>query len=421
MKKLDGFIFALGGIFSFILRYFLPKFWHGYDVGVFVQWAKVSENFKDLYNSDCYCNYPVLGLLSSAGLLQLLNYKILSFLYVLSFIDLINVVLVYFILRKLEVKRSMFWAGVIGLLPSTWAGGALWGQIDNIGQLILFCIIIVALRFSTASHLGNKSLFLFSAIVGVLFAFAFLTKQLLLFSLMPLSFMVLILILFYTNFKFIDIIKHILICTFFTLIPIALFDLWLTIPNEYYFSHLERVFGTGSSHMDKISGNGFNIWRLLGRDMWSSSEIPFYKNFTPKGTGLFLFFSSLATISYLLFMNLKKHWNVNQFTDKVIIFIFYLALVNISFNIFLTGTHERYLFHFYPFILIVMLFIRKYLSVFLCIVGAFIYGAFVLDILEIKGYDVNYKLILVYHTILYFYLLYAFKIYKGRPLQSVIE
>jgi hypothetical protein len=225
---------------------------------------------------------------------------------------------------------------------------------------------------------------------------------------MPLSFLVLATILVYNDFKLFPSLKYILLCTFFVLLPIFLFDLWLNVPSEFYFSHLERVFLTGSDHMNKISGNGFNIWILLDRDMWSSSEIPFFYNFTPKGIGLKLFILVLLLLTYFLLINNKNNWKGSFNKNLLISFLFYLAMINLSFNIFLSGTHERYLFHFYPYILIALLTLQKKDSIVFCIIASGVYGFFVLSVLLPTGYDVGHQFTLLIHSILFLHLIYVF-------------
>ncbi|MEZ5007305.1 MAG: hypothetical protein R2728_01640 [Chitinophagales bacterium] len=406
--RIDIFILILGALFSIILRLLFPEIYHHYDVAAFIDWAGKTEHFKNLYNTDCFCNYPVVGLLTSAGIVKLFNFNIQAFLYFLSFIDLLNVLIIYWILKQLNVNRAGLWAGIIGLLPSTWAGGGFWGQIDNVGQLILLLILSFVIHYNRSKKVKPRTFLLYIAIVGVLFSLAFLTKQLLLFPLMPLSFLVLATILIYNDFKLLPSLKYILICTFFTLLPIFLFDIWLSLPSEFHYSHLERVFLTGSDHMNKISGNGFNIWILLDRDMWSSSEIPFLWNLTPKGVGLKLFLLVLIILTYFLLKINKNNWKNGFNTGLFISFVFYLAMINLSFNIFLSGTHERYLFHFYPYILIALLVLQKKISIAMCVIASGVYGFFVLSILIPTGYDVGHQFTLLIHSILFLYLIYEF-------------
>lgn len=409
MKKFDLAILLFGAFFSVILRLIVPNIYHGYDVDTFVEWGHKAMYFKNLYATDCFCNYPAIGLFSSTGLLKLLNYNIQHFLLVLSVFDVVNVFLFYSILKLIKVKRAALWAGIIGLLPSTWVGGSFWGQIDHIGQMILLLLILTTLYFFQDNRKATKNQFvIYLATMGVLFGIALLTKQLLLFPLMPLSVMVLVFILRQTNFKPIPTIKYIVICTLFTLLPVFLFDIWLNVPEPYLFSHLEKVFTSGSGHMNKISGNGFNIWILLGRDMWSSSDVPFYKSLTPKITGLFLFLFVLVIQSVILISKLKQAWNSTSNLDLVITSIFYLAIVNLSFNLFLSGTHERYLYHFYPFILMVFLALKNNIGIGLSILGAGIYGAFVFTILYPKWYRVGDEFVLLCHGILFLYLMFIF-------------
>ena len=64
-------------------------------------------------------------------------------------------------------------------------------------------------------------------------------------------------------------------------------------------------------------------------------------------------------------------------TENISLLILHLALVNLSFNLFLAGTHERYLYHFYPFIIMACMglgfFKRGF--VYALLAGATFYGA----------------------------------------------
>ncbi|MEZ5002975.1 MAG: hypothetical protein R2730_08050 [Chitinophagales bacterium] len=406
--RLDIVLLIFGAVFSLVLRMLYPDFYHHDDVNAFVDWAGKTEHFRDLYSTNCFCNYPIIGLLSSAGIVKLFDFNVPAFLYFLTMIDLLNVLVIYWILKQLGVGLPGLWAGVIGLLPSTWAGGALWGQIDNVGQLFLLSIIAVIIRFNLSKKVTPKAFLLYLAVTGILLSLTFLTKQLLLFSLMPISFLVLATISVHNEHKLIPTIKHIVFCTFFTLLPIFLFDWWLNVPPQYHFSHLERVFLTGSDHMNKISGNGFNIWILLDRDMWSSSEIPFLWKLTPKGVGLKLFLLVLILLTAFLGLHLKKQTKIEFHKKWLLAFIFYLAMINLSFNIFLSGTHERYLFHFYPYLLIVLLALKNKTYTFMAIIASGVYGFFVLSILSPTGYDVGHQFTLLIHSILFLSLLYLF-------------
>ena len=104
----------------------------------------------------------------------------------LSFLDMLNVILVFFILKNLNVNYAGIWAFAIAVIPSTWAGAALWGQIDNVGQFFLLSLLLLIVLFYNKEWF-NKQLVPFIALFGLVFSMALLTKQVLLFSLVPFS------------------------------------------------------------------------------------------------------------------------------------------------------------------------------------------------------------------------------------------
>lgn len=410
-RPLDIIILLLGGLLPVIVRFAFPDTYHHFDVHTFVEWGKYHDNLSDLYLTDCYCNYPYLGMLLSTGLLRLLNDSIFAFLSVLAIVDLINVYLIYRILKTLVVQRAALFAGIIGLLPAIWIGGGFWGQIDTIGQTLLLGFIWLIIRHKQL----NKYNVLFFAIYGIFFSLGLLTKQLLLFPLAPLAVYVL-----FSAFNMTNSVQRgisLLIITFIAfLVPILIIDLSISVPDRFVFSHLERVFFEGSDHMNEISGNGFNIWMFFYSEMGASSEQSFLF-LSPKKLGLLLFTGLFLWLSFKQF-HLKK---MNRQLILVSILFFFL-LTNLGFNLFLTGTHERYLYHFYPFLAITLLFssrlhlnIIQKIDFILLLIGGIIYGLFVWGVLRQYHNSmyffqslIAHRIIAGFHLLLFARLMYQF-------------
>ncbi|MGW8227270.1 MAG: hypothetical protein ACWGOW_00125 [Gammaproteobacteria bacterium] len=400
----DWILFILGVMTSSVAVYMLSGAYHAGDISIFLEWQKsLHHSLSDIYIDCSLCNYPILGTLFSAGILELLNTPFLNiqpdmhiqyYQYVLAMVDGINVVLVYLILKALSVPRSPLWAGIIGMIPSSWVGGALWGQIDGFSQFFLLAFLLHNLNYlSNHGRTVPQEQSIAASIwyvtgSSILLTCLLLTKQLSIFSLPVLVFMVLNVLYFYDRKHFIPSLTGFITLTIIgTLLP----DFFLSL-KEGYFSHVQYIlFGGGSPHGNKISGNGFNIWMFLDRDMYSSSSRPFLSFLTPKYTGifLFLFYESvmfLLTLLWLKYLYIKKHPHRDH-RKLFLIILYVLALTNLSFNIFLSGTHERYLYHFYPFILIAYLGLHparrmsEMIILGLILTGSVFYGIFVYEIL----------------------------------------
>ena len=392
-------ILVSGVLISLAAVMALPNFYHG-DLTVFWGWMRYwIQNWHAIYRNCAGCNYPILGMISSAGLLSLFRnagYQKAVFVFrvILGITDGLNVVLIFLLFKELTIEKASFWAGIIGLLLSSWVGGALWGQIDGIALLFILIALFWIIRNNSKETLAKKNFSFYILSISYILGSILLIKQLTIFSLVSIGFLLITNIFFFTR----DIRRtapYVLFMLVAILISITIWDPFLYLKAPY-FSHLIYIFETGSNHANIISGNGFNIWVFLGRNMWSSSHISFLslgsKNnsfsqfFTPFVAGLFLFlvFNLITFFSFYLFLK-NRYMAGERYLNREILlcFIFHLALVNLSFNVFLTGTHERYLYFFYPFILLACLGLGKYNKYFLKVIpflifGATLYGLFVL-------------------------------------------
>jgi len=366
-------VFGFGILISVLLRLRFPELYHHFDVHTFKEWIAYVDDLKSVYTTSCYCNYPALGLLFSSGIMSWLGNSVHAFLLFLAVIDAVNVVLVFLILRKIKVKGAMLWAGVIGLLPSTYVGGALWGQIDNIGQLelYLFLLLLIGQLQTPDQHLSRYK----AAGMGAILSVALLTKQLLLFPVLILGFMTLMIWLGRKT-------KHLaatgmaLVCF---LLPILLIDKWLTLPGEYSISHFQKIFLEGSEHVNFISGNGFNIWMLFVDEMYTPSTDPWFLGLSPKLMGILI----VGAIAVFTFFAFGKYYLQNGIKQLIGNYLLGYSILFLAVNLFFTGTHERYLYHFYPFLIMGLLLLRaNKLLLYASIFGAVCYGLFVFGILK---------------------------------------
>ncbi len=427
-KKLNFIILFIGVIAPILIRLLFPTTYHHSDMDIISSWSNYSVLLKEIYTTDCYCNYPFIGLFFSTGLLKLFGNSIFLYLIFLAFIDSINVLLLYLIFKKTAIRNAASSAGIIGLLPSSWVGGGLWGQIDNIGLLIILVLILFLLTLDLKRAKVTSRYFAVKiGIIGIVIGVGLLTKQLLVFTLFPISIFISIFIfaLYRNNLKQLGPLLLFFMISIF--LPIIIIDYWLILPESIHISHLERVVLKGSSHMNKISGNGFNMWMLSNLDMWSSSKIPFLYSLTPMIAGILIF---LINSLVLVIIFILKNIFVSVDSNKTIIsdFLLLIALFNLSFNLFLTGTHERYLYYFYPIIFVYFLitndndmlrFKSNKLEFGLSIIGSILYGSFVLLVLTEHRYHQSYIMLFIYHFILYGVLAKIF--FKGFKYQKSIE
>jgi hypothetical protein len=200
----------------------------------------------------------------------------------------------------------------------------------------------------------------------------------------------------------------------------------LQVPSDYHGSgYLFVWLGGGSGHGNVISGNGFNIWMFLGRDMWSSSHEAFYcfqlrgheLCLTPFGSGLVLYGGFVLALATLYFALLLRALHDGKFDDEmqmcfvVAALMLYLAQVNLGFNVLLTGTHERYLYFCFPFLILAAFYFAERTELLswravLCFsAAASVYGGFVYWVLVLRLYIIPpHKVVALVHLILLIYI-----------------
>jgi len=415
----------------FVIRTF-PKFHHVYDIRAIQVWAEDWDmGWRDIYLNCPKCNYPFLGTTLSAGLMNSIDYKsvvreVNRFRYYLAIADGLNVLLIWFILSKLQVRAAPLWAGLIGLLPSSWIGSSVWGQIDGVGQSLIL-IFFSSLVVFNAKPRRAGAYYVYLAASGFLLSLMLMTKQLIYFSMLALG-IILLANIFLRCRRPQTTALSILTVTLFLITPVLLVDANIKF-DKTYFSHIHYILATGSDHGDIISSLGFNIWSLFTNDALGSSHIPLkigglvIESITPYGAGLVLFGLLNIAILYLFIRDLRQsyrgspHFNSSQLLASLI----YLAMFNISFNVALTGTHERYLFHFFSFILAASIIWRHRPIILTAFIGAALYSAYLFSYLaEIlpREDQVFVQTASVVHLILF---LYLFVFWMRNPTSRALD
>ncbi|MBC6952494.1 hypothetical protein DWB58_31680 [candidate division KSB1 bacterium] len=412
-------VFIAGLTLPAFAIFIYPDWFQPDDLDAFLRWSQDwAKGAQTIYVNCMYCNYPFLGMAFSAGAVDWLGIRDFDgmmglFRYYLALIDSLNVAALYYLLKTLAVKDSAFWAGVVGLLPSSWIGTSYWGQIENFGQLFILGFLLLAAIINKIPESKSWRTYLLAFTLGFLLSCLLMTKQLVFFSVISLGSMAVANLVLISRKR----IRALLALTVLALsfaAPILLVDSLLKYDSQYL-SHLHYVLAAGSSHGDTISSFGFNIWTLFTDDPFGSSHETmsvFGLNLIPYNAGIALFLLSILLLSVAaIYFHIGEYKTGNRsFTVRHLCFwLVHLALVNLSFNLFLTGTHERYLYHFYPFAIASVLFLQKMEGVNRAVLlgGATFYGVFLYGYLT--GYNLNFdQLPYRIMTVLHVYLLVFF-------------
>lgn len=414
-------------LLPFLVIRFFPKFHHAYDLRAFRTWAEAWQtDWRSVYVRCETCNYPFAGTMLSGGVMSTIDYKNVArvlnrFRYYLAIVDGLNVLALWFILTRLQVRNAPLWAGVIGLLPSSWVSSSVWGQIDGIGQFLILLFFILFIGFN-AKPRSKWQTYFYLFLAGLLLSLMLLTKQLIYFSMGALGLILLVNIV-----RLSRNVQTFLACAltsaFAFLFPVLIVDASLQLKPPYI-SHLQYVLATGSQHGDQIASLGFNIWVLYTKDLLGSSHNPLQIGslslapLSPYSAG-YILFAILVVVFFVLFvLNLRRQHTEAQIfnTQQIISALIFFSFVNLAFNLTLTGTHERYLYHFYPFILMACLALlprsRFFNRILLAAVfsGALYYGAYLFIYLSGKIRPTDYQMIqpiAIAHLILFIYLFYS--------------
>jgi hypothetical protein len=397
-NSLTAVVLLTGMAISMTMVLLLPDLYHSNDWNDMLLWAgEFGANWRDIYINCDRCTYPIVGILVSAGLIHMLDSTSLMdtgllFRLVIGSIDAANVFLLYLLMKQLGIRKSALWAGIVGLLPSSWVGGALWGQIDSFSQFFLLLALLSIAHFNKAMRRGEKkhTVPAYLVLIGLPLTCLLLAKQLAVFNVLVLEGIALANLLLVCRSIRKAVVSFGLFLAWQAAIVLA-FDLLLKVEGPYM-SHLAYVWLVRSKHMNKISGNGLNIWIFLGWAQAASSREAFYLTLTPRGTGIGLFLAWMAILSTSLLMQLRKLYRTHRpraFDGETLSdLIFLLALTNLCFNVFLSGTHERYLYHFYPMVITGFLGLRAHSALFsrtmlaTLLFGAVGYGLYVFEILS---------------------------------------
>lgn len=315
--------------------------------------------------------YPFLGNLVSAGPLAVLArafpdaaQRHLLFRVFLAAFDAGAALAAWRLLKALSVPGAPAWTFGLAAIPSAWAGSSVWGQIDGVGQLVLLLAMhafLIALRSEREPWWRGTAWFT-AGMVGI--AALLLLKQLLLFAALSLGLLAVVVGAANVAAQGRRGAWRLLAGAAAFLFALFVWDAYLDVPHPFR-SHLGFAWlGTGGAPGFKLSAHGMNVWALTGAPVWSSGLISLSGAFVPVLAGQTLLVAFVGWAAWVLLgrsasalpallerLGTDREAAVRFFSR----FMLFFALVQLAMNVLLTGIHERYLFHFYPFVLVALL------------------------------------------------------------------
>jgi 4-amino-4-deoxy-L-arabinose transferase-like glycosyltransferase len=381
-------LIALGLALPFVIVALIPVYHKG-DLMAYARWADCLEAFGSRIYLECLAyrpesplHYPSVGLWLSGGVVQAMRLLSESLLgrtldalatdalvrFYLAIFASLDFLLLAWLARLMRYGRPLLAAFWLMLLPWMVVGGVLWGQLDAASLAgVLLAFIALWQAWQAAGQRRLRLAWPWLLLAGLMLALLLLLKQLNTFAL-PFFLFLLALVLgsFWRELGgrglAAALAALLLAAAFFRLL-----DSRFALPPEAWGSTFWHGW-QASPHGDVISGNGFNLWILLGRDMWSSSREPFTalrlgpwsQDLTPYHTGMALYallLVGLFAAAFIAVRPLLARGELARLTDDrraalLAWLALLLGLTQLGFNVLLTGTHERYLFLGYPFLIL---------------------------------------------------------------------
>lgn len=307
---------------------------HEGDLGFFHEWYLAFRESAAFYRDGPGLNYPIAGVLLVCGPARLVEALLGEPLDLATFVLVHKSVLVLgeilfvpaaaCLARVLEARRPRASALLLYAVPSTWAGGAWFGQIDVWGSALLLASGAALVVYDRDGHRRWLA-------IGILaLVLALLTKQLAWFSLPGLGLLAL---------------AGLRRCGGFAAWAIALasplllfvVDPFLVLPDGYR-SHVWFVLAHGSSHGELAVASGAGLWSLFARGGTLASDVRLL-GISSFAWGWLLF--AVAMIVALARM---------RAAPRALIAL--AGIAQLAMATLLTGVHERYLAHAIPLLLL---------------------------------------------------------------------
>ena len=371
--------FIVLGLLAPFLAVFAVHSFSGGDFGGFDRWSEcLWRGDGSLYGGGSDANYPVVGIFAGPGVVGTLRHLVhahdplvVPFRYYLAAVSGLVFLLMGALGRLMDSRRPWLLAFIVIAVPSSWAGGPVWCQIVGVTQLFLFASLLAYGYAWRATGRGRLTPAIMWLALGQMSCWlSILTKQLSIFS-VPWLFLCSLIAALQLAARWRLRGAAAAALSFAATVGIAaLIDRVLHVPDGFHGSSLAYIWlGGGSDHGSRISNNGFNVWMLLGRDMASSSLTPFARlhwndlcfELAPQACGKVLFLLS-SVVFFVLFLRNLGGWKrlrgmLRGFREVelpalLIDLCLAIGLQNLAANVWLTGTHERYMYHGYFFLLL---------------------------------------------------------------------
>lgn len=309
---------------------------HG-DIGFFHEWSRAFAESAAFYRDGPGINYPIAGVLIVSGPAWLLERLSGRELDVASYRLVLKATLalgeVAFLLaaaalgRALSVGRPRALALLLYLLPTSWAGGAYFGQIDPFGSALLCASAAALIAYRERGRRGALALGL-AALVG-----AMLVKQLTFFAVPGLALLAAL-----------GLARHRdrIAIALALASPLSLFaaDPFLTLPGGFR-SHLAFVLLRGSSHGELAVASGASVWSFFARGGTPASEVRLLD--VPSDVWGWALFALAMGIAL-------RQLSRAGLSSRALVAL--AGVSSLAMATLLTGVHERYLVHAAPLLLL---------------------------------------------------------------------
>jgi hypothetical protein len=350
---------------------------HGYvgDLDIFWAWSlKLETPFPgstdpqpSIYR-DSGCNYPALGVLATAGVMSALRAapglegldrtEIQQlFRLVLSGVEVLWLLVVAVLVRRLLGSDGSLVVATLYLLPSTWAAGAVWGQIDLllVSLTTLACSLFATSLLETSASWSKQTVLLtLAALASVA---TILTKPQAVVTLPWLAFLAILAFrACFTRLGPRSAIAAAVVAVAAGLAAFRLLDasLW-ALPTDSSGS-LAQVWRTRADSASVLSEHGANLWALLDLTAHSSANWPLVGGLTPHVLGLGLAVGLVASLLLAFTAFLSRLPRTNTITQPLVARralahgLCGIGFAHLAADVALTGVHERYPAHAFPFL-----------------------------------------------------------------------
>ncbi len=304
---------------------------HRGDLEFFHDWYRAFRASPAFYRDGPGINYPIVGVLLVCGPSLAVDRITGTALDLSTFVLVLKATLVLaeiafvftaaWLARVLGHPRPRLLALLLYALPSSWAGGAWFGQIDVWGTALLFLSAAALMLHRRDPRPRHLALGLTALTLAVL------AKQLTLFAVPGLALLAAL-----------GIRNHRASIALTAIVPVGLLaaDPFLVLPDGFR-SHLAFVIEHGSSHGELAVASGASVWSL------------FVRGGTPAGDVRILGLSS-QVCGWMLFVVAMivalRRVVVQRASDASLVAL--AGLGELAMATLLTGVHERYLTHAIP-------------------------------------------------------------------------